>query len=178
MHFFKLLTFFGLMALASTLVAQPYSYQYDDETDPDYVGDDSTSQVKIKVVEDFEALGRLARDQNKVIFLEVSASYCGYCRTLEEHIIRPMILSGEYSDYVLIRKINVDSFYPIKDFNGKLTNPGQFASNRKVWVTPTLLFLGPDGQQVSDPIVGVNTLELYAEYVNIALADGHRKIVR
>ena len=175
MKMIKLLFLLVLGLLSSVLAAQQYAYDYDDEDD------DSSSSgpvIEIELVEDFAALGRLARAENKVIFLEVSASYCGYCRTLEEHIIGPMMISGDYDDYVLFRKIDIDSSYPMKNFDGSATSPSRFSFQVNASLTPTLMFLGPDGEEVSERIVGVNTLELYGEYVDIALAKGHAALTR
>jgi len=176
MRTIKLLFFLVLASVCSVLAAQQYTYQYDDD-DADAENTSTSPVVEIQTVEDFSALGRLARAENKVIFLEVSASYCGWCRTLEEHIIRPMIISGDYDEYVLFRKINIDSSYPMKGFDGRATSPAKFAFRFDASLTPTLLFLGPDGQELSERIVGVNTLELYGEYVDIALAKGHAQLV-
>ncbi len=177
MKVFKSLLVGAVFAWSALALAQ-YEYEYD-YSDDEYDNEDSDlPHVEIPNVEDLQALGRQARAENKVIFLEMSASYCGYCRTLEDHIIKPMILSGDYDDYVLIRKLDIDRFYPMKDFDGSMTNPSKFAFDTNASLTPTLLFLDSRGDEVSPRIVGVNTLELYGEYVDIALLEGHRKITR
>ena len=155
-----------LFLFATSVIAQ--SYATADEDDLPY--------VEIQSSRDFQALGRQAKHENKIIFLEVSASYCGYCKTLEEHIIKPMLRSGDYDHYVLFRKIEIDSYLSIKDFDGEKTSPSQFALKRKASLTPTLLFIDSNGQEVSERIVGVNTLELYGGYVDEALLKGHQKI--
>jgi len=174
LKFFSLISLLVFALLApSVVLAQSYSgeYDYDEEED-----DLSLPYVEIKQINDLQALGQLAMKEKKVIFIEMSASYCGYCRTLEEHIIKPMIRSGDYEDYVLIRKMDLDSHYPMKDFDGSKTSPAQFSYKMNASLTPTLLFLDGTGKEVSDRILGVNTLELYGSYVDKALLEGHRKI--
>lgn len=122
-------------------------------------------------MDSFAALTREAKQKNQVILLEMSASTCGYCRTLEEEIIKPMLRSGDY-EHVLIRKLNIDSHYPMKDLSGKQSSPFELSSKMGVYVTPTLLFLNGDGNEVSERIIGVNTLELYGGYVDDALQQG------
>jgi len=65
--------------------------------------EDELPYVKIIELTDFKTLTKQARESGKVIMLEMSATYCGYCKTLEEEIIKPMLRSGDYSDNVLIR---------------------------------------------------------------------------
>jgi thioredoxin-related protein len=159
----KSLGFLFLMLFASSVIAHDYS-------------DDELPYVEIKYANNLQQLGQLALDQQKIIFLEMSASYCSYCTLLEEHIIKPMLRSGDYDNYVLIRKLNIDSHYPMKDFDGSKTSPAQYAFKVNASLTPTLLFLDGRGEQVSERILGVNTLELYGQYVDDALLQGHRKI--
>ena len=162
------------MILFSSMLLAQYYDEYEDDEDEE----SNLPYVEIETVKNFEDLGKLAKKEGKVIFVEMSASYCGYCKTLEEHIIKPMIRSGDYSDYVLIRKLDIDSHYPMKDFDGKKISPAKFSYQRDVSLTPTLLFLDGRGDEVSERILGVNTLEMYGAYVDEALKQGHKKITQ
>ena len=70
--------------------------------------DDDLPFVQISPLRDFLALSKDAASNNKIIMLEVSASYCDYCRVLEEEIIKPMLRSGDYTKNVLIRQLEID----------------------------------------------------------------------
>jgi thioredoxin-related protein len=139
------------------------------------VDDEDLPYVEIQHATDFVVLSKEARSSGKVIMLEMSASYCGYCETLEENIIKPMLRSGDY-EHVLIRKLDIDSHFTINAPDGSRTTPAQFAIQRNVSLTPTILFLDSQGNEVSERILGVNTLELYGGYVDEALKQGYRKI--
>jgi len=168
----KTLTFILLTLFTSLTVAQ---YPEPDEYESEYSESD-LPYVEIKTVTNFAELTREARQSRKVNLLEMSASYCGYCKTLEEHIIKPMLRSGDYGKTVLIRKLDIDSYYPMQDLSGKKSTPSRIANKLGVSLTPTLLFLDGNGKEVSERIVGVNTLELYGAYVDEALLQGHRLI--
>jgi thioredoxin-related protein len=161
--------FSTLLLLICTVPLLALGYSDDEE-------ENSLPYVEIKTTDNLQELGRQALKQQKIIFLEMSASYCGYCKTLEENIIKPMLRSGDYSDYVLIRKLDIDSHYPIRDFDGNKTSPAQYAYKVNASLTPTLLFIDGRGNEVSERILGVNTLELFGQYVDDALLEGHRKI--
>lgn len=167
MHRSKLLSISAIILLLFSWLV----FAQDEDDDEDYL-----PPVEIKNVADMQALLRQADRENKVILLEMSASYCGYCETLEEHIIKPMIRSGDYTDHVLIRKLDIDSRYPMKDVDGSTSSPAQIAYRLDVSLTPTLLFLDGEGNEVSERILGVNTLELYGAYVDEALLQGQQKL--
>jgi len=164
---FILLAFFSALIFAQYPGADEYQSEYSEEDLP---------YVEIKRVTNFAELTREARESKKIILLEMSASYCGYCKTLEEFIIKPMLRSGDYTKNVLIRKLDIDSYYPMQDLTGKQSSPSRIANGLDVSLTPTLLFLDGNGKEVSERIIGVNTLEYYGAYVDDALLQGHRLI--
>lgn len=157
-----------LFLILITFYGSAWGYSDDD--------DESLPHVEIKTVSNLQQLGQLAKQQQKVIFLEMSASYCGYCKTLEENIIKPMLRSGAYDDYVLFRKLNIDSHYTLIDFDGSKTSPARYSYKLNASLTPTLLFMDNRGTEISERILGVNTLELYGQYVDDALLEGLRSI--
>jgi len=138
--------------------------------------DEILPYVVIQYATDFYALAQVARDENKIIMLEVSASYCGYCDLLEEEFIKPMLRNDYYSEIALIRKIDLDSYQTIIDFSGNETTPDAFARDIKVALTPTILFFDSNGREVSPRILGINSLDLYGGYIEDGLNNGLLKI--
>ena len=168
----KSLIFILLMQLF-TSIASASDPQQDYQTDDD---DQHLPYVVIQYATDFSELAEVARDENKIIMLEVSASYCGYCDLLEEEFIKPMLRNDYYSSVVLIRKIDLDSYQTIIDFSGNKTTPDVFARNLNVKLTPTILFFDGNGNEVSQRILGINSLDLYGGYIEDGLNNGLRKI--
>jgi thioredoxin-related protein len=160
--------------IGSTLAFAQYPDENDEEEyDTSY--DQNLPFVEIKAAENFANLTQLAKKNGQVILLEMSATYCGFCKTLEEEIIKPMLRSGDY-DHVLIRKLNIDSHYPMKDLKGNKSSPFELSSKMGVYLTPTLVFLDGDGNEVSERIIGINTLEMYGGYVDEAINQGIKSI--
>lgn len=168
---------FILMLIVSWPLLSGQYYDDDDYSSAEqaaYANED-LPYVEIQQVQDFTAITQEARNSGKLIMLEMSASYCGYCRTLEEEIIKPMLRSGDYN-HVLIRKLEIDSHYSMNHPSGKKTSPAQLANQFKVFVTPTLIFLDGEGKEVSERILGVNSLDYYGAYVDEALQKGLRSL--
>jgi len=133
---------------------------------------DDLPYVEITVLKDFSALSKQLQSFEKIIMLEVSASYCAYCRVLEEEIIKPMLRSGDYKNTVIISKFEMDNPDTIKDFDGNDTTAAALAETYKVKLTPTLLFLDASGNEVAERIMGVYSLDFFGAYVDKALVKG------
>ncbi len=134
--------------------------------------DVSLPKADIVEVADFSRLAKTAKNQQKLIMLEVSASYCSYCLKIEEEILKPMLRSGDYDADVLIRKVNIDSFDNLRDFEGNTISGSTLARQFEIKVTPTLIFLNSQNQEVSKRIVGVNSLDYFGSYVDEAIEHG------
>jgi thioredoxin-related protein len=170
------LNFILLLLFSLPLLAGQYYADGEDLGDEQDYTEVDLPYVEIEHIKDLAAVSREARDSGKIIMLEMSASYCSYCRTLEEHIIKPMLRSGDYTQHVLIRKLEIDRHYSMKLPSGKTISPAQLARQMKVSVTPTLIFLDGEGREVSERILGVNSLDFYGAYVDDALQKGYQSI--
>lgn len=136
------------------------------------MAEEPLSAVEITTVKDFVQLAEQAKQHKKVIMLEVAAAYCSFCQKLEEEIIKPMLRSGDYDADVLIRKIDIEGFSSIINFDGNAVTAAQLAKNWGVEVTPTLIFLNGQNQEVSERIVGVNSLNYFGGLVDNAIEHG------
>lgn len=171
MNFKTSLKLFALSAFLFSTASIGGLFDSNYDSDEEY----SPGMTVIPEVENYDALLNKSKNEKKIIMLEMSASYCGYCKTLEAEIIRPMIISGDYEN-VIIRKLEIDSYNTIKLPNNKTTTPSKFAGAKGVFVTPTLLFLDHKGEEVSERILGINTIEYFSAYVDAAIEEGSIKL--
>lgn len=142
-----------------------------------YIGNvNAYSGPTVIAVENLSALAETVIARRIPIMLVVTQDYCGYCDLLKEEIIQPMLISGDYDNKVLIREIKLDSERKIKDFSGRLRRQGDITEDYSVWVTPTILFLGDQGQTLAEPMLGVNSLDYYGYYVDQAIDQSLSKL--
>ena len=118
---------------------------------------------------DFSTDAALSRREKMPILLLVSQDHCPFCVQIKREILSPMVASGEYRERLLIREIFIDLGTRVRDFKGKLVDSSTFALGYKVYLTPTLLFLDPDGKELTERIVGIQTPELFFYYVDHAV---------
>ena len=120
----------------------------------------------LPLVQDLTALGRDARARGLPILLLVSRSDCGYCEKLVDEVIGPMVKSGEYRDRILIRELMSDAVEPVRDFSGRWMPADAVAGRYRASLTPTVLFLDPEGRELAPRIRGINTVDLYGFYLD------------
>jgi thioredoxin-related protein len=123
------------------------------------------AEVEIPLASDLQADGLQAREARLPILLTFSATVCEYCRQLEDEFLRPMLISGEYTDRILIRRLLLDNGSRVVDFSGERIATTQLSDRYKVFVTPTILFLDGNGNELALRMLGINTPEMYGGYL-------------
>jgi thioredoxin-related protein len=119
---------------------------------------------------DLRSDGRAAQRDCKPLLLEFAATYCEYCSLLEREVLNPTLLNRGYDSRVMMRKLLIDRHTPLVDFSGTdNVTAAQLAQRYKVSLTPTLLFVDARGQELTERMVGVTTLDFYGGYLDTAL---------
>lgn len=138
----------------------------------------SVADVNVDKVNDFKALSKQLKQEKLVLVLEFKTKNCRFCKQLEDEILKPMLISGDYNDLVSIKQISLDSDQQVTDFDGSLITGKQLAKRMNIIVAPTLVFLNSEGQEVSERIVGINTPEMFSAYVDAAIDEAHQTLLK
>ncbi|WP_245795353.1 thioredoxin family protein [Thioalkalivibrio denitrificans] len=103
------------------------------------------------------------------ILVEFALTGCPHCHVAEEEFLKPMIRSGEYEGKVLIRKLLMDRGNTVVDFDGQEIAARDLARRYGAVVAPTVVVLSPDGELLTDPVVGLKTVDFYGGYLYRAI---------
>lgn len=125
--------------------------------------------VEIPEVADLSREAALSKEKKLPILLMFAAEYCHYCQQVEEDFLKPMLLSGDYDDKVIIRRLHIDQLGDLRDFDGNVVAIPEFTARYGISVTPTLLFLDHQGRQLTDRIVGIGTPDFFGGYLDAAI---------
>ena len=131
---------------------------------------------EVPLIDDLAAFGRMARRRGLPIVLLVSRSDCSYCVLLKDEVLNPMMKSREYDDLALIGELMLDAAEPLRWFQGEYEHRDDVASRLDADLTPTLLFLAPDGTELVPRIRGVNTLEFFGFYLDRAIESARARL--
>lgn len=125
---------------------------------------------------DLNRLGKSAEQQQAPIVLVVVSDGCPYCQLLEEEILRPMQLSGEYDNKIQLQVLNLNQSDHRLDFDGKSRSPREIADRYHVRLVPTLLFLGPKGEELAERLTGISVIDYYWGYLDQAIEEARGKL--
>lgn len=112
---------------------------------------------------DLQQSGMKADKSRKVLVLYVTMDSCPYCAKLEAELLNPAFIKGELDIAHFVEFEWADRL--ITDFDGSRVSTGSFMKQYGVVVTPTILFLGPSGEELTERLVGYQSEDLYWQYL-------------
>ncbi len=133
--------------------------------------------VEVRGIMDLSREASHISSQGLPLLIEFSAEDCPYCHLLEEEFLKPMLRSGDYTDRVIIRKVDIGSDIPLTDFDGAPVTGRELARRYGVKVTPTVLLLDAEGRELSARLIGVTTPDFFGGYLDAAI-DESRRLLR
>lgn len=132
--------------------------------------------VTVPLAADLRADATRASSGGLPMLLIVTREDCGFCARLKRTVIVPMILSGEYETRVIIRELNIDAQEPLVDFDGNSVTPLGLAGRYDAMFTPTVLLIGPQGEELHERLLGINNDEMYLYYLDRAIDLAARRL--
>lgn len=96
------------------------------------------------------------------IVIFVTATWCNYCRRLEQNILEPLFETTDLESYGEFRQLLLDkSHWMMKNFDGSDIEMKKLGPKLGVKVAPTTLFFNSKGEQIAEPIIGLTLEEFY-----------------
>ncbi|MCU7799714.1 MAG: thioredoxin fold domain-containing protein [gamma proteobacterium symbiont of Lucinoma myriamae] len=139
-----------------------------------------SDRPKLKQITDIRETAQLAKAANLPILMMFGTDECPYCTLLKEDFLIPMIISGDYTDKVILREVHVVSPAAITDFSGKKISINEFSERYGVRLFPTMVFVDGDGQVLVKNIMGITTPSLFGgtldDQIDKALAMTQKKL--
>jgi len=133
-------------------------------------------KVHLPVFTDLQAVADEAREQGLPILIMFSMDGCGYCIVVEEEFLKPMLRSGDYTDRVMMGMVKFDGVSNIRDFDGSDIEVGDLALRYGAPVTPTVIFVSPDGSVLSPKLIGMTTVDFYGGDLDIGINESLQKM--
>ncbi|MGM0517461.1 MAG: thioredoxin family protein [Pseudomonadota bacterium] len=130
----------------------------------------------MKDMENVETDLEILRERQIPMLVFFHATYCTYCRTVDEEFLQAMAEEPEYEGRLIIRRVEIDSPTPEIQWQGESWTPQEFARVLGVQLVPTVIYFGPDGQQVADELKGVTVPDFYPAYLDARLKTAERCI--
>ena len=116
---------------------------------------------KVETVNDFRVLEEQASSSDLPVLLLFTAEECDYCEAIRSYYLEPMIRSGKYASSILFRQLYIEDYHYLRDRHGELVGGDQIALKYGVEVTPTILFVDANGNELADRIVGLSGADYF-----------------
>ncbi|RDH81050.1 MAG: hypothetical protein DIZ80_13085 [endosymbiont of Galathealinum brachiosum] len=136
------------------------------------------ADTKIQTVKDLREFKRQIEESGLPVLLLFTTEDCEYCEAIRKNYLLPMIDSGDYASRILFRQIYMEYFSYIRDEQGKLISGDSIALKYNVDVTPTILFVNSDWQELSDRIVGINSLDYFDKLLSTSISRAQSKMLK
>lgn len=134
--------------------------------------------VEVVALANLPADMALAKQKNIPILLLLHSQGCTYCHYVIEDHLRPMVLSGQYTQRALIRQLAADEALDLIDTSGQRVSARDFARSLQVRFYPTIVFLDAEGKPMQERLVGVANIDLYGTQLEHALQRAEAQMQR
>lgn len=119
------------------------------------------------------AAAQAAAVRGEPLVVMTTLSGCPYCDVVRNHYLLPM----RREDKVQAVQIDIrDRTSNLQGFAGENTTPADQARLWKARFAPTVLFLGPDGRELAERLVGVAVPDFYGAYLEARLSEARSKL--
>ena len=131
----------------------------------------SRGDTPLAPARDLQASVARTAAQHRPLVVMFSLPGCTYCERLRKSTYQWLAKDG----YVVLQ-VEMEPDYRLLDFRGKATTGKALAQHYKVSLAPTVLFFGPEGQEVADRLVGAGEPDFYQAFVDRALKQGAQRL--
>ena len=116
---------------------------------------------------------RRAEAKGEPLVVLITMTGCVYC----ELVRRNYLLPARLNDGLQAWQFNVnDNTTPLIGFDGKPTTAARQAKAWKATYTPTVLFIGSQGQELAERLVGIAVPDFYGAYLEQRLATARKAL--
>jgi thioredoxin-related protein len=104
----------------------------------------------------------LALKKSKPLVVLVSLDHCPFCKIARENYLIPLMAE----QMIPVVQVNLAHVTAIVDAHGNRTTQAELIKTWQVKVTPTVLFLGKNGQEIAPRLEGGSTSDFYGAYLD------------
>ena len=127
--------------------------------------------TSLQQTDNLQQLGQKVSTTSKPLLLMFSQHHCPFCKKLKSEVIEPMLQNPEYRQRLFMRELMIDFGSNLTNFKGKPTTGIDLFELYGMVVTPTIILVDGAGKEIAKRQTGVNTVEMYAWYLDHAIDD-------
>jgi len=118
------------------------------------------------------AEAQAAARRGEPLIVLVSLPGCPYCERVRRAYLAPLSADGG------VVQIDIVSERPLVDFDGATRSHDAVTRARHARFTPTVLFLGPRGDELAERLVGAGVADFYGAYLDQRIVTARSTLSR
>ena len=134
-------------------------------------GGDAAADTPLPAARELRAEARAAASRGQPLVLMFSLPGCTYCEQLRRSTYRWLLRDG-----VPVEQLEMVAGYKLGGFDGRPTDGAALAARYGVHLAPTVLFLGADGRELGERLVGAGVPDFYGAFVDRSLAQARKHL--
>lgn len=107
-----------------------------------------------------------ARGVQGPLLIAFVGEHCGYCERVLNEFLIPMSRNTDYKRKVVMRRVEIGSERPLRDFAGRKIDHDTLANQYGVHFVPTVALFDEQGRMLGKPLVGLTTVDYYGMYLD------------
>lgn len=121
------------------------------------------------------AAAQAAAAKGEPLVVMTTLNGCPFCDLVRQTHLLPMMRAGE----VVAMQLDVqDRRSTLQGFMGETSSPYEQVTAWKARFAPTVLFFGPNGQELVERLVGMAVPDFYGEYLDARLVLARQKLLK
>ena len=116
---------------------------------------------------------RAAAGKGRPLVVMTTLKGCPYCDVVRGHYLLPMQRDGRIDAIQVDMR---DSSSKLESFGGQVTTPALQVRTWKAKLAPTVLFLGPNGEELAERLIGMSVPDMYGQYLDMRLEQAARQL--
>lgn len=121
------------------------------------------------------AAAQAAAAKGEPLVVMTTLNGCPFCDLVRQTHLLPMLNAGQ----VVAVQLDVqDRRSTLQGFNGVTTSPHAQTTEWNARFAPTVMFFGPQGQELAERLVGMAVPDFYGEYLDARLALARQKLLK
>jgi len=129
------------------------------------------AHTALPVATDLPAHARLAAERRQALIVLVSLPGCAFCERVRRSNLLPRLAEGQ-----AVVQVDFRSSQKVRNWAGSPSTHDELARLWKVKLAPTLLFLGPAGQELAERMEGAYQPDFYDAYLEDRLSRARERL--
>lgn len=136
------------------------------------------AESRLPAPDSLRSAAEQAAGQRQPLLLLASLPGCRFCEELRRSHLLPGLRADTAAAHLFAVQLDLNNATPLIDFDGQRRSQDAVLRRLGVRFAPTVLFLGPEGQALAEPLIGALLPDFYAGYLDERLSQARQTLRR